>query len=296
MDGEIPMQTESAAGDAAIDVDGQNFAAEVVEASHGRLVLLDLWAPWCEPCKELTPRLEALAAASGGAVRLARMNIDLHPEVAQQLRVQSIPAVFAFKDGQIVDGFAGALPDSELNAFVAKHIKGGAPEVDLHAAATTALAAEDWAGAAALFAELLARAPDDAAAMAGLAGCYMKMGETEKAAEIVVAAPPDHPAFAGVRAALELAETSTGKDADALAAAVAADPADHQARFDLALAHHAAGRKTEAIDQMLEIVARARDWNDDLARRRLLDFFEAYGATDEATQDGRRKLSSLLFN
>ena len=293
-----------AGGDAIIDVSTENFMVEVIEASQSRLVLLDLWAPWCGPCKQLTPLLEKLVAQSDGAVRLAKMNIDEHPAVAQQLQVQSIPAVFAFKDGQPVDGFMGALPESDIKQFLDKHLDTAldpSPAEALMETAEEALAAGQIDDALECYGAALEQEPDNIAAMAGLAQAHLAAGN-QQAADAALAAAPVHdnaPALAAARAALALAgKTETGDMADAapLLAALEADANNHQARFDLALALHGAGQREDALDALLDIVARQRDWNDDAARRQLVELFDAYGAQDALVIAARKRLSSLLFS
>ena len=297
-------------GDSVIDVTMENFMAEVIEASQAQLVLLDLWAPWCGPCKQLTPVLEKLAGQSNGAVRLAKMNIDEHPAVAQQLQVQSVPAVFAFKKGQPVDGFMGALPESEIKKFLDKHLDeglGASPAEALMETAAEALAAGQTNDALECYAAALAQEPDNVQAMAGLAQTHLAMGDGAAAQAVLDAAPPhdNDPALTAARAAWALdqkmaeknADQQGGEDADAaLLAALEADPNNHQARFDLALAHHGAGRRGAALDALLDIVARQRDWNEEAARKQLLEFFDAYGGQDAQVIAARKRLSSLLFS
>ena len=288
----------------SIDVTTQSFMADVIEGSKQRLVLLDLWAPWCGPCKQLTPVLEKLAAQSDGAVHLAKMNIDEHPAVAQQLQVQSIPAVFAFKDGQPVDGFMGALPESDVKKFIEKNMGDGlgpSPAEALMETAAEALAAGQLEDAVECYQAALEQEPENSAAMAGLAQAHLAAGDKAAAAAILEAAPAhdNDPHLAAARAALALADKTDSAelgDAAPLQAAIEADENDHQARFDLALAHHAAGRRDAALDELLELVARKRDWNEDAARKQLVEFFDAYGAQDELVIAARKRLSSLLFS
>lgn len=298
------MPDPSAAAPAAIvDVTTESFMADVIDASQNQLVLLDLWAPWCGPCKQLTPVLEGLVNGSGGAVRLAKMNIDDHPAVAQQLQVQSIPAVFAFKGGQPVDAFQGVLPESELKKFIDRHLEGGlgpSPVEQMLEVAETAFAADDFGAAAQAYGQVLQAAPDTIAAIAGLAQCQIATGQLAEAAEILAMAPQTNndPALAAARAALALAEKAGNAAGDLapLRAALEANPNDHQARFDLAMAHHAAGQKVEAMAALLDIIARQRSWNDEAARRQLLELFDAYGAQDDDVVAARRRLSSVLFS
>ena len=305
-----PHSADSAPlGDSVIDVTMENFMADVIEASQAQLVLLDLWAPWCGPCKQLTPVLEKLTAQSDGAVRLAKMNIDEHPAVAQQLQVQSIPAVFAFKKRATpVDGFMGALPESEVKKFLDKHLDeglGASPAEALMATAAEALAADQIGDAIECYGAALEQEPENVQAMAGLAQSHLAQGDTALAAAALAAASPhdNDPALAAARAALALADKMAEKNGEedvsddaALLAALEADPNNHQARFDLALSHHAAGRRAAALDALLDIVAHQRDWNEDAARKQLVELFDAYGAQDELVIAARKRLSSLLFS
>ena len=277
------------------------FAADVIEESRRQPVLVDFWAPWCGPCRTLSPIIEKAVRAANGAVRLVKMNIDDHPAVAGQLGIQSIPAVFAFVNGQPVDGFLGALPESQVTAFIERLVKDrvGGEEKDQLKAADAALAAKDYAGAAELYADVLARDGTNIHALAGLARCQVESGAIEQAKQTLALVPEakrNDPAVAAARAALELAEQamSLGPIVD-LEQKVAANALDHQARFDLAVALNGKGRRQEAVDHLIEIVRRDRKWNDDGARKQLVQFFEAWGPTDEATIDGRKRLSSILF-
>jgi putative thioredoxin len=279
----------------------KDFRADVLEASRSVPVLVDFWAPWCGPCRQLTPVLEKAVQRAKGKVRLVKMNIDDHPQIAGQLGIQSIPAVIAFKNGQPLDGFMGALPESEVNAFIDRVAgpggAGGAAE-SLEAAAG-ALAAKDFAGAAGLYSMVLQDDPDNLAALGGLVRCYVGLGELVQARGLLAgltAAQEKDAAIAGARAALELAEQaeSLGKPSD-FARRLESDPNDHQARFDLALALNAGGDRAGAVEQLLDIVKRDRTWNEDAARKQLLQFFDAWGPKDPAAVKGRQRLSSLLF-
>jgi putative thioredoxin len=283
------------------DTTTQAFVKDVIEESKRQPVLVDFWAPWCGPCKQLTPALEKVVRAAKGKVKLVKMNIDEHPSIPGQLGIQSIPAVIAFVNGQIADGFMGALPEGQVTAFIERVTKdkiGGAAQ-DLLKEAEAALAGGDPAGAAEIYAELLAEDPANVAAIAGLARCYFETGAVDKAKQTLATVPEakrNDPAVAAVRSQIELAEqaASLGPIAE-LEKKVAANPLDHQARFDLAVALNAKGERAAALDHLIEIVRRDRKWNDDGARKQLVQLFEAWGPTDETTVAGRKRLSSVLF-
>ena len=292
----------TAAADGYIkDTTTQAFMKDVIEESKRQPVLVDFWAEWCGPCKQLTPVLEKVVKAAKGKVKLVKMDIDKHPAIPGQLGIQSIPAIIAFVNGQPADGFMGALPESQILAFIERLTKGqiGAEEQDLLKTAEAALAEGDASGAAALYAQVLAEEPNNVAALAGLTRCYVETGAIEQAKQTLALVPEakrGDAAVAAARAALELAEqaSSVGPIGE-LEQKVAANPLDHQARFDLAVALNAQGKKEEALDHLIEIVRRDRKWNDDGARKQLVQLFDAWGATDEATLDGRKRLSSILF-
>ncbi len=292
-----------AGGDDLIkDVTTQSFMQDVMEASRSQPVLVDFWAPWCGPCKQLTPVIEGAVRAARGAVKLAKMNIDEHPEVAGQLGIQSIPAVIAFKDGQPVDGFMGAQSESQVKAFIEK-LGGAAPEspVDAYLEQGDALLeAKDWGQAAQLFGAVMQMEPDNVRAICGLAQCYIGAGEIERAKQTLEMAPADKhtdAAYVAAKAALELAEQAEALgDLAELQTRIERDPSDHQARFDLALGLNGKGDKTAAVDHLIELFRRDREWNEDAARKQLLQFFEAWGAKEPATNYGRRKLSAVLFS
>jgi len=283
------------------DTTTQAFVKDVIEESKRQPVLVDFWAPWCGPCKQLTPILEKAVRSAKGKVKLAKMNIDEHPAIPGQMGIQSIPAVIAFVNGQPADGFMGALPESQVMAFLERLTKGsiGGEAKDLLKAADAALAAGDAANAATLYAELLAEDNTNIQALAGLARCYVETGAIEQAKQTLAMVPEakrNDTAVAAARAALELAEQAKtlGPVAE-LEQKVAANPLDHQARFDLALALNGKGSRMEALEHLISIVKRDRKWNDDGARKQLVQFFDAWGPTDEATIEGRKRLSSILF-
>jgi putative thioredoxin len=278
----------------------KDFLRDVVEASREVPVLVDFWAPWCGPCRQLTPILEKAVRAAKGAVRLVKLNIDEHPQIPGQMGVQSIPAVFAFQDGRPVDGFMGALPESRVNDFIARLIGDSAGDTAAELeAAEAALSAGDVNSAAQLFGEVLQKDRENAQALAGLAKCYIKTGDLGRAEQTLALVPPakaDSAPVASARAALELARKAPAAgDIEALRAKLAADPKDPQARFDLALALNAKGDRSGALDELLALVAKNRSWNDDAARKQLLQLFDAWGPADLSTIAGRQRLSSLLF-
>jgi putative thioredoxin len=294
--------TATAAETAVKDTTTRTFMKDVIEESKRQPVLVDFWAEWCGPCKQLTPVLEKVVRAAKGKIKLVKMDIDKEPAVAGQLGVQSIPAVFAFVNGQPVDGFMGALPEAQVVEFVERLTKGriGDEEKDLLQAADTALAEDDGEGAAELYAKVLAQEPSSVPALAGLTRAYVQTGAIDKAKQTLAMVPEpkrNDAAVAAARAAIELVEQaqSVGPVGE-LEAKVAANPLDHQARFDLAVALNSAGKRQEAVDHLIAIVRRDRKWNDDGARKQLVQFFEAWGPTDEATVDGRKRLSSILFS
>jgi putative thioredoxin len=282
-----------------------SFAADVLDASMEVPVIVDFWAPWCGPCKQLGPALERLVTEAKGAVRLVKVNIDENPEIAQQLRIQSIPTVYAFKNGQPVDGFMGAIPDSQLSQFIQGLIGPGGGEAaaaaeDALAMAADALAKHDLTTAAQIFGHILQEDPGHPKAVAGLARCYLESGDLERAKATLGLARPDaanDDAIRAVEAELVLKERAAAAgELEPLRAKIAADPGDLQARFDLALGLDAKGAREDAVNELLEILRRNRKWNDDAARKQLVTLFDAMGPTDPRTIAARRRLSSLLFS
>jgi putative thioredoxin len=302
MSAETPIFKEAGAPDADLikNTTTKDFMRDVVEASREVPVLVDFWAPWCGPCRQLTPVLEKAVRDAKGAIRLVKLNIDEHPQIPGQMGVQSIPAVFAFHDGRPVDGFMGVLPESRIKAFIARLVGDDAGDVaaDLEAA-EAALAAGDVNSAAQMFGEVLQQDRENAQSLAGLAKCYIRTGDLARAEQTLQLVPPgkaESAPVASARAALELARKAPGAgEVDALRAKLAADPGDAQTRFDLALALNAKGDRTGAADELLSLVAKSRSWNDDAARKQLVQLFDAWGPSDPATIAGRQRLSSLLF-
>ena len=284
------------------DATDASFMADVVEASRDQPVIVDFWATWCGPCRTLGPMLEKAVTEAKGKVRLVKVDIDKNPRFAGQLRVQSIPAVYAFDKGQPVDGFMGALPESQVKAFVDRLAGGGGPsDIDLLLEeAAAAVEAGDLGGAAQAYAEALQLEPTNLKAIAGLAKAYLTGGDLERAAEVAAMAPEDAKDvdLAAVRAALALAAQAPedAGEAAALQRKVEADPADHQSRFELAQAVAGKGELEAAIGHLLKIIEQDRDWNEGAARKQLLTVFEAAGHTSDVTRTGRRKLSAILFS
>jgi putative thioredoxin len=283
----------------------QSFMKDVIEESRLQPVLIDFWAEWCGPCRQLTPVLEKAVRNAKGKVKLVKMNIDQHPAIPGQMGIQSIPAVIAFVNGQPADGFMGAVPESQVNAFIEKITKGmtapGEPNIpEILQEAEAVLAEGDAEAAAQIYAEVLSLDATNIAAMAGLAKCYVTSGAIEQAKQTLDMVPEskrNDAAVKAVRAAIDLAEQAEAVGPiGELEQKVAANPLDHQARFDLATALNAMGKRSEATGHLLEIIKRDRKWNDDGARKQLVQFFEAWGGADEATIEGRKRLSTLLFS
>ncbi|HUD59894.1 MAG TPA: co-chaperone YbbN [Acetobacteraceae bacterium] len=314
MDDHIIGQTPSAQGgdNAAVlivDGDQKTFMQDVIEASRTIPVLVDFWATWCGPCKQLTPTLEKIVRSAGGRVKMVKIDIDQNRSLVQQLAqlglpMQSVPTVAAFWQGQIADIFQGALPESEVKRFVESLLKvagGSMPTADLLAEAKAAVEAGDHQHAGALFSELLQQEPENPDAWGGLIRTLMALGQEDQAREALDQVPAkiaDHAEISGARSALTLAEEGRkAKDQlQTFQARLAADPTDYQARYDLATALNASDERDQAADALLEIIRRNRAWNEDAARLQLLKFFEAWGFDDPATMAARRKLSSVLFS
>jgi putative thioredoxin len=297
--------TAPQASDLIKETTTQTFVKDVIEESKRQPVLIDFWAPWCGPCRQLTPIIEKAVLAAKGKVKLVKMNIDEHPTIPGQMGIQSIPAVIAFVNGQPADGFMGALPESQVTAFITKLTANvpaaGEPNIaEILKEAEATLADGDPATAAQIYVEVLAVDATNIAALAGLAKCYLVTGAIEQAKQTLAMVPEskrNDSAVKAVQASLDLAEQaqSLGPIPE-LEQKVAANPLDHQARSDLATALNASGKRDEATQQLLEIVKRDRKWNEDAARKQLVQFFEAWGPNDEATLEGRKRLSTILFS
>lgn len=298
----LDPNSQNAAGAIIKDTTTADFQKDVLLESKKQPVLVDFWATWCGPCKQLGPVLEKVVTAAKGAVKLVKMDIDKHPAIPGQLGIRSVPAVIAFVDGRPVDGFMGAQPESEVKKFVAK-LTGGEKEVAIEEALETAKQLRDSGdvtGAANFYAQVLQEAPDNIAAIAGFADLMLENGEIEQAKAILATAPDgkkDDPLLRKIEAQITLKEeTAKLGDPLTLAKRIQDNPKDYQAQFDLALIRNAEGKRDEAADLLLTIMKADRAWNDDGARKQLLQFFDAWGAMDPATQASRRKLSSLLFS
>jgi putative thioredoxin len=295
-------QPGPAASDDIVDSSTRTFMADVIEASRNVPVLVDFWAPWCGPCKQLTPVLEKVVREARGAVKLVKINIDENQDLARQMRIQSIPAVYAFKNGQPVDGFMGALPESEVRRFIERLAGdiGPSPIDELMAMAEEAATQGDLSAAAQAYAQILQAEPHHAPALAGLAKIYLMSGDIERAEQTLALVPPDqehHEAVVAVRAALTLqAQAEKAGDLGPLRARAAADPKDFEAQLALAAALPASGHAEEAIDVLLAAIKADRNWNEGAARKQLLTLFEALGAGDPLVAQGRRRLSTLLFS
>ncbi|MFZ5780479.1 MAG: tetratricopeptide repeat protein [Pseudomonadota bacterium] len=299
---------QAAPADLIKDSDQTKFAKDVLEASRTVPVIVDFWAPWCGPCKQLQPIIEKVVTAAKGAVKLVKINIDQNQMLAQQLRIQSIPAVYAFFGGRPVDGFMGAVPESQVKQFVDRLVQasggaaGGAGDeiAELLEHAKAAVAQNDQELAARIYSEILGVEPTHATALAGMARYHVLTGDIEQARELlaqVEAKDKTNADVVALQAEIDLAEKA--KEAGPVAelqAKAAADPADYQTRLDLALAYWANGRRQEAIDELLAMIKADRQWNDEAARKELLKLFEALGFSDPLAVDGRKRLSSILFS
>jgi putative thioredoxin len=297
-----PSPAATGAADVIKDATSASFKVDVLEASTSVPVIVDFWAVWCGPCKQLTPLIEKIVRGYSGKVRLVKINVDENQAIAAQLRVQSLPTVLAFRDGQPIDGFVGVQPESAVKAFVDRLIADDA-EVglgELLKAAEDLLEQGDLQGAAEVFATILQEDRTNAEALAGLASCYLKSGDTTRAKQTLALVPPDKQNIAAVRsveAAVLLAEkgSNTG-DLSALQKRLSEDPKDHQARFDLAVGLAASGNRGEALDLLLDLVRIDSKWNEEAARKQLLQFFDAWGPKEPLVGEGRRRLSSILFS
>lgn len=305
-----PSVASESAPSACVDVMVSNFVQEVLEASKTQIVVVDFWAPWCGPCKQLGPVLERVVAGAGGAAKLAKIDIDKNAQIAQQMRIQSIPAVFAFFNKQVVDGFMGALPEPQIKAWLDELIKATGAKAPAPAQEDFTAALEqaaqfrqsgDIATARAIYSDILTEQPGNKEAFAGVLHCLIALGDADSAAALLAKVPSEiseSKELESVRAALDIAMQAqkSGGEAQALEDRLRADEKDYQAHFDLALLLFAQGKAEEAIDHLLFIVSRDRKWEDDGARKQLVQFFEALGATHELTIAGRKKLSSVLFS
>ena len=297
-------QANPPAGDLIKDVSEADFMTDVIEASQQVPVIVDFWAPWCGPCKTLGPALEAAVTKAKGAVRMAKVNVDENQMIAGQLRIQSIPTVYAFWQGQPVDGFQGAVPPSEIDAFVARLVEtsGGDASGGLEAALEAAeemLEEGAVTDAVQTFAAILQEDGQSARAYAGMVRAHVALDDLDQAEAILNGAPAEisgAPELEAAHAALDLArQAADAGPVDELTAAVEANPDDHQARFDLAQALHANGQPQEAVDQLLELFRRDREWNDGAAKQQLFTVFDALKPNDPVVLNGRRKLSSMIF-
>ena len=284
------------------DTDTKGFMVDVLEASKKVPVLVDFWAPWCGPCKQLTPIIEKVVKQANGKVRLVKINVDENQQIAAQLRVQSIPAVFAFVDGQPIDGFMGALPESQIKQFVDKLGNKGSLAEEIAGALKIALEAMgrgEFEEAAGILAQILSVDQANVGALASMMKCQIELGDLEGAAETLKHVPADkaaNPDVISAKAALDLALNPVDTSVvDKLQAEIASNPDDFAKRLELAVALNGSGQRAEATEQLLYVIRKKRDWNEDAARKQLVQFFDAWGPKDEFTLAGRRKLSAILF-
>jgi len=291
------------AGDLIRDSNTQNFMTDVIEASRQQPVIVDFWAPWCGPCKQLGPALEKVVRQANGKVRMVKINVDENQQLAQQMRIQSIPAVYAFVNGQPVDGFMGALPESQLKQFIDRLGGQGSMAEEIEAAvadARMALEQQDYQSAGQIFAQVLQVDREHAGALAGLTRCQLGVGDLENAQATLALVPPakaSDPEVLSAKAALEMALNPVDvSEIGTLKAQIEKNPDDFQARLDLAVLLNGAGERAEATDQLIYVIKKMRSWNEEAARKQLVKFFEAWGPKDEFTLAGRRKLSSVLFS
>ncbi len=285
------------------DSDTKSFVKDVIEESRKVPVIVDFWAPWCGPCKQLTPTIEKVVKQAGGKVKLVKVNVDENQQLAAQMRVQSLPAVFAFVDGQPVDGFMGALPEGQIKQFIDRVSSQGGMAEQIEAAVAAgfeALAQKDHEAAMQIFAQVLQADRENVGALAGLAKCQIETGDLENAKATLALVPPakaNDPQALSAKAALELALNPVDvSEAGRLQELVAAEPENFQARLDLAILLNGTGDRSGALDQLLYIIKKQRNWNEEAARKQLVTFFEAWGPKDDMTLLGRRKLSSILFS
>ncbi|MDX2103169.1 MAG: thioredoxin [Alphaproteobacteria bacterium] len=291
------------------DSDTERFVVDVLDASRSVPVIVDFWAPWCGPCKTLGPQIEKAVTEAKGAVRMVKINVDENQELAAQMRVQSIPAVYAFFNGRPVDGFVGAVPESQIKAFVQRLVKiaqtagpaapATSPIEEALEAAKEALGEGAVREAAGIYSQVLQADPENIKAAAGLARCYLVLGDRRRAADMLAELPDDaakDPDVVSIKTTLAiLSEAGEIGSVEALEAALAEDPANHQARYDLAMALFAQGKREDAVDALLDLVKRNRAWNEEAGRKMLIRLFEAFGPTDPLTISARKRLSSLLF-